>query len=287
MGDYIILTDSSCDLPLDMVNKMEIVVLQLDVVYGNSETVSNDKVDASDFYRRLSKGEEIKTSAVNMEQASQVIEELFKQGKDILYLGFSSALSSTYQNVCMAAKEVNEAYPGRLFVAVDTLAASMGQGLLVYKAYLRKEEGLGIKENAAYIESIKLKLCHWFTVDDLMFLKRGGRISGVTARVGTMLDIKPILHVSDEGKLVNVGKVRGRKSSISELTRKMEHLAIDPENQDVFISHGDSVHDAEKLADIIRDKFGTKKITTSYVGPVIGAHSGPGTLALFFIGNNR
>ena len=178
-------------------------------------------------------------------------------------------------------------YPERKMISVDTLAASMGQGLLVYKACQARDEGKGLEENAQYIEDIKLKLCHWFTVDDLFFLKRGGRISGVTATVGTMLSIKPILHVDDEGHLINVSKVRGRKAAITELANRMEKLAVHPEDQDIFISHGDCIEDAEKLASIIKERFGNDRITISYVGPVIGAHSGPGTLALFFLGEHR
>ena len=180
-----------------------------------------------------------------------------------------------------------EEYPERKMISVDTLAASMGQGLLVYKACQARDEGKGLEENAQYIEDIKLKLCHWFTVDDLFFLKRGGRISGVTATVGTMLSIKPILHVDDEGHLINVSKVRGRKAAITELANRMEKLAVHPKDQDIFISHGDCIEDAEKLASIIKERFGNDRITISYVGPVIGAHSGPGTLALFFLGEHR
>ena len=187
----------------------------------------------------------------------------------------------------MAGQELMEEYPERKMISVDTLAASMGQGLLVYKACQAKDAGKSLEENAQYIEDIKLKLCHWFTVDDLFFLKRGGRISGVTATVGTMLSIKPILHVDDEGHLINVSKVRGRKAAITELVNRMEKLAVHPENQDIFISHGDCIEDAEKLASIIKERFGNDRITISYVGPVIGAHSGPGTLALFFLGEHR
>lgn len=247
----------------------------------------NDQADIEKVYSKLRNGANIKTSAANISQASEAIEALFNQKKDILYLGFSSGLSSTYQTVYMAGQELMEEYPERKMVSVDTLAASMGQGLLVYKACQARDEGKGLEENAQYIEDIKLKLCHWFTVDDLFFLKRGGRVSGVTATVGTMLSIKPILHVDDEGHLINVSKVRGRKAAITELANRMEKLAVHPEDQDIFISHGDCIEDAEKLASIIKERFGNDRITISYVGPVIGAHSGPGTLALFFLGEHR
>lgn len=287
MNDYVILTDSSCDLPDDIVKKYQLKILQLDFIVEGEGSFHNDQADIEKVYSKLRNGANIKTSAANISQASEAIEELFNQKKDILYLGFSSGLSSTYQTVYMAGQELMEEYPERKMVSVDTLAASMGQGLLVYKACQAKDAGKSLEENAQYIEDIKLKLCHWFTVDDLFFLKRGGRISGVTATVGTMLSIKPILHVDDEGHLINVSKVRGRKAAIIELVNRMEKLAVHPENQDIFISHGDCIEDAEKLASIIKERFGNDRITISYVGPVIGAHSGPGTLALFFLGEHR
>jgi DegV family protein with EDD domain len=287
MNDYVILTDSSCDLPDDIVKKYQLEILQLDFIVEGEGSFHNDQADIEKVYSKLRNGANIKTSAANISQASEAIEALFNQKKDILYLGFSSGLSSTYQTVYMAGQELMEEYPERKMISVDTLAASMGQGLLVYKACQAKDSGKSLEENAQYIEEIKLKLCHWFTVDDLFFLKRGGRISGVTATVGTMLSIKPILHVDDEGHLINVSKVRGRKAAITELANRMEKLAVHPEDQDIFISHGDCIEDAEKLASIIKERFGNDRITISYVGPVIGAHSGPGTLALFFLGEHR
>lgn len=287
MNDYVILTDSSCDLPDDIVKKYQLEILQLDFIVEGEGSFHNDQADIEKVYSKLRNGANIKTSAANISQASEAIEALFNQKKDILYLGFSSELSSTYQTVYMAGQELMEEYPERKMISVDTLAASMGQGLLVYKACQAKDAGKSLEENAQYIEDIKLKLCHWFTVDDLFFLKRGGRISGVTATVGTMLSIKPILHVDDEGHLINVSKVRGRKAAITELVNRMEKLAVHPEDQDIFISHGDCIEDAEKLASIIKERFGNDRITISYVGPVIGAHSGPGTLALFFLGEHR
>lgn len=287
MDEYVILTDSSCDLPEEIVKKYQLEILQLDFIIEGEGSFHNDQANIKQVYSKLRNGANIKTSAANVSQATETIEALFKQNKDILYLGFSSGLSSTYQTVYMAGQELMEEYTDRKMISVDTLAASMGQGLLVYKACQAREEGKSLEENAKYIEDIKLKLCHWFTVDDLFFLKRGGRVSGVTATVGTMLSIKPILHVDDEGHLINVSKVRGRKAAITELANRMEKLAVHPEDQDIFISHGDCIEDAEKLASIIKERFGNDRITISYVGPVIGAHSGPGTLALFFLGEHR
>lgn len=287
MREFAILTDSSCDLPVALVKELGIYMIQLDVVIEGEGSFHNDQVDFEKFYQQLRTGADIKTAAANMDQAATAIEAIFKEGKDVLYLGFSSGLSGTYQCVAMAGKELLETYTDRKIISVDTLAASMGQGLIVYKACKFKEQGKNLEETAEYVERIKLGICHWFTVDDLFFLKRGGRISGVTATIGTMLSIKPVLHVDNEGRLINVSKARGRKSAISELVKKMEALAIEPGTQDVFISHGDCLADAEKLADMIREKFGCRNVVISYVGPVIGAHSGPGTLALFFYGKNR
>ena len=187
----------------------------------------------------------------------------------------------------MAAEELSEEYPNQKILTVDTLAASLGQGMLVWLAAKKKEEGASIDELAAYVEETKLNLCHWFTVDDLFFLKRGGRVSATTAVVGTMLSIKPVLHVDDEGKLINVAKARGRKGSIAALAAKMKETAINPSEQTVFISHGDCIEDVETLKEIIKKEMNVTNFIVSPVGPVIGSHSGPGTLALFFIGTKR
>jgi DegV family protein with EDD domain len=287
MQDYVIVTDSSCDLPEDIIEKFGIRILNLDVIIEGEGEFPNDQVEIKEFYSKLREGANIKTSAVNMAQATELLEEILSEGKDVLYLGFSSALSSTYQTVTSAARELSEKYSDRRIYDVDTLAASMGQGLLVYKAAKAKEAGKSLEDNAAMIESMKLNLDHWFTVDDLFFLKRGGRVSGVTATLGTILSIKPVLHVDDEGRLINVGKERGRKASINQLMKKMEELGSDLSEQDIFISHGDCIEDAEKLANMIKTKYSPKSVVINYVGPVIGAHSGPGTLALFFVGEHR
>ena len=270
-----------------MIQELELAVIQLELVFPDGTTMANDKIETVEVYKRLRSGEDIKTSAVNVSDAEAVMRPIFEAGKDILYLGFSSGLSSTFQNVSLALKELSEEFPDRKFAAVDTLAASMGQGLLVYKAALARRSGMSLEENARYIESIKLKLCHWFTVDDLFFLKRGGRVSGVTAALGTMLSIKPILHMDDEGHLINVSKTRGRKASVDELFKKMKATADNPDGQTIFISHGDCYDDALRLKEMIEKEFKVEQIAINYVGPVIGSHSGPGTLALFFIGSKR
>ena len=200
---------------------------------------------------------------------------------------FSSGLSTTYQSAVIAANDLSEQYPDRKILVVDTLCASMGQGLLVWYACQNRDAGLSLEENAQWCEDHKLNLCHWFTVDDLMYLKRGGRVSATTAIIGTMLQIKPILHVDDEGHLISVSKTRGRKASIQALAAKLEELGLEGENETVFISHGDCIEDAEYLASLIKERCGVKNVIISYIGGVIGSHSGPETLAFFFLGKHR
>ena len=212
---------------------------------------------------------------------------VLQAGIDILYIGFSSGLSTTYQSGCIAAAELREKYPERTILTVDSLCASLGQGLLVHHAVQKKNAGASIEELAQYLEDNKLHLCHWFTVEDLMFLKRGGRVSAATALLGTALQIKPVMHVDNDGHLINVSKARGRKASISALVDRMEKTGIDIASQTVFISHGDCQADAEYAAELMRTRLGVKDILINYVGPVIGSHSGPGTLAIFFLGTER
>ena len=223
-----------------------------------------------------------KTSAVNTQTFKDAFERILADGRDILYIGFSSGLSTTCNSAISAAQMLREAYPERKIITVDSLAASAGLGLLVKLAVEKRAEGAAIEDVASYIEGLRLRLCHWFTVEDLVYLKRGGRVSPTVAFVGNMLGIKPIMHVDDEGHLVNVTKVRGRKPSIAALADRYTELA-DPSFGRVFISHGDCLQDAEYLASLIENKHGVKTEIITYVGSVRGAHSGPGTLALFFV----
>ena len=227
------------------------------------------------------------TSAVNVDQYAQMIEPMLQQGKDVLVMAFSSALSATYNSSRLAVEELAEKYPERKVYTVDTKCASLGQGLLVWLAARQREQGRSIEEVRDWVEENKQRVCHQFTVDDLGFLKRGGRISATTAVVGSMLHIKPVLHVDDEGRLVTVGKVRGRHAALKELVDKMEQGAVHPEEQTVFISHGDCLEDAQAVADMVRERMGVKEICIGYVGPVIGAHAGPGVVALFYLGSQR
>jgi DegV family protein with EDD domain len=290
MSDFVILTDSSADLSDEMARELEVEVLPLrflldDNVYANYP--DNRDMDPHAFYEKLRAGQVATTSAVNVADYTQALEPTLQAGKDVLLLAFSSGLSTTYNSARIAAEELREKFPQRKIEVVDTLCASMGQGLLVYLAVQEKRKGKSLEEVRDWAEANKLNLCHQFTVDDLHFLKRGGRISATTAVVGSMLQIKPVLHVDNEGHLINIGKARGRQASLKALVDKMEKTAIDPASQTVFISHGDCLQDAQTVARMVRERFGTQDIRINYVGPVIGAHSGPGTLALFYLGTER
>ena len=240
-----------------------------------------------DFYRRIRAGEAATTSAVSVGDFEEVMRPILTGGRDILCLCFSSALSTTYQSACIAAQTLSEEVPEGTVRVVDTLCASLGQGLLVYLCAQEKRRGASLEELTAYAETTRGKVCHWFTVDDLNHLKRGGRVSATAALFGTMLSIKPVLHVDDAGRLIPVSKTRGRKASLLALVDHMAQTAVDPANQTVFISHGDCLADAEFVADAIRTRLGVTDIRINYVGPVIGNHSGPGTVALFFLGSGR
>ena len=291
MSNYVIVTDSAADLDQAMVDKLGIQVVPLSLTCGEGETYldypDRRELDPHEFYERLRAGEVATTSAVNLAAARSTIEPLFLNGSDVLFLAFSSGLSSTCQTVRLAAEELMEVYPERKCYVVDTLCASLGEGLLVYLTAQKQKAGATLEEARDYAEENKLHLCHWFTVDDLQFLKRGGRISAATAMLGTMLAIKPVLHVDDEGHLINMSKARGRQGSIKALVEKMAELAIEPEGQTVFICQGDCQADADYLAGLVKERFGVKEVYIGYTGPVIGSHSGPGTLALFFVGKNR
>ena len=289
MSYFTIVTDSSCDLSASLAEQMHIRVIPLSVFVDGKQHynfLDGSDISFADFYTQLNDGAMVTTSAINVGQVKTVFESELMCGHDVLYLGFSSALSGTYNAAVNAAAELEGVYPGKRIFTIDTLCASLGQGLLVYLAVQKRREGKSIEEVRDYIESIKLNLCHWFTVDSLLQLKRGGRVSGAKYIVGSMLNIKPVMHVDNDGKLVNVTKARGRNASINALFEKLCETAIEPENQTVFISHGNCLDDAEKLAEMIKDKYGCR-VVINFVGPVIGAHSGQGTLALFFIGSER
>ena len=285
-----ILTDSSADLTAELVAELGVEVIPLsftmeDKTYFNYP--DNRDIDPADFYARLRGGAMATTAAVNVADYTEAIEPILKEGKDVLVLAFSSGLSATCHSAQIAAGELMEQYPDRKVYVVDTLCASLGQGLLVWYAANLKKQGKTMEVVRDWTEEHKLNLCHWFTVDDLHFLKRGGRISAATAVLGTMLSIKPVMHVDNEGHLIKVGTARGRNASLKALVDHMEQTVLDLKGQSIFISHGDCLADAQKVADDVKARFGVESIIINYVGPVIGAHSGPGTVALFFMGSER
>ena len=288
--DFAIITDSSCDLTQQMANELELTVLPLTFQMDGREYANYlDERDMPfhSFYERIRAGEKSQTAAANIQNFTDTMRPFLDAGRDVLCLAFSSGLSNTYNAAQLAAQDLSEKYPDRKIFVVDTLCASLGQGLLCYHAVQQKRAGKSIDEVRDFAEQQKQHLCHWFTVNDLNHLKRGGRISAATALVGTVLGIKPVMHMDNEGRLSKVSTVRGRVQSLSALVDHMEKTAINPAEQTVFISHGDCLEDAQKVADMVRERLGVKKIFINYVGPVIGTHSGPGTVALFFLGTER
>lgn len=288
MQNYIILTDSGTDFTEEMIKELDITQLELTIIVEGEEPKPNNKVDFKELYEMLRAKKKATTSAINVEDFKDGIRPYLEKGLDVLYLGFSSGLSSTYHAGKLACEELSEEYPDRKLYAVDTLCASLGQGLLVYHAAKMRLAGASIDEVRDFTENKKLNVCHWFTVDDLFFLKRGGRVGAATAVLGTVLGIKPIMHVDNEGKLVKTGTARGRRASIDALCEKAKAGALDAKAKLVaFISHGDCEDDAKYLADKVKKEAGFKDVVIGYVGSVIGSHSGPGTLALFYIGAER
>lgn len=289
--EFEIVTDSSSNLTESMIDDFGLHVLPLTFMVDGKEYQSYLKgrhTDLSLFYTMMREGKVITTSLPNLAHSESLIRGLLEQGRDVLYVGFSSGLSGTFEAIKLLIDELSVQFPERTLFAVDTLAASGGEGLLVWHAVQRARAGASIGEVRDWIENNKLHLAHWFTVDDLMFLFRGGRVSKTSAWAGTMLNIKPVMHVDDEGRLVPLEKVRGRKKSLNALVDHMARTAKQPiETQTIFINHGDCLTDAEYLADQVRARFGCANITINYVDPVIGAHSGPGTMALFFLADKR
>jgi len=287
---YEIVTDSSADLTDELIEEYGIHIVSLSFRVGGEEFpcyVQGQKTDYKQFYDRMRKGEMVDTSLIDMSTCRDIFEGILRRGNDVLYIGFSSALSGSYNAGAMVAESLRGAYPERRIATIDSLSASMGEGLLVYYAAEQRRDGKSMDEVSDWLIENRLHLCHWFTVDDLFHLKRGGRISAATALVGTMLGVKPVLHVDNEGKLVAVGKVRGRRKSLETLVDEMEKTCTNPTEQLVFISHGDCVEDAQHVERLVRERLKVKDVQINYVDPVIGAHSGPGTVALFFLGVQR
>ena len=286
-NEYIIITDSGSDITPSVAAEWGVRVVPLSYAMDDGEPRPGDQVDLKEFYAALRNKAKATTSAANLEDFTKYFTEAANEGLDVLYLGFSSGLSSTSSTGRLACSEISEEYPDRKFYAVDTLCASLGQAMIVYIANQMKNEGKTIEEVRDWVEENKLHLCHHFTVDDLFFLKRGGRVSAATAVVGSMLAIKPLLHVDDEGHLISIGKARGRKGAIDGLVKAMEETVVSPETQTMFICHGDCEDEANALAETLKAKFNPVDVKVGCIGPVIGAHSGPGTIAVFFLGTKR
>jgi DegV family protein with EDD domain len=284
---YQIITDTCCDFPTEMYKELGLEVVSLSVLYKGVNYNEYTEAWLKELFDGLRQGESASTSAVNPDGWATVIEPVLQAGKDALVLAFSSGLSTTYQSAVIAANELSEKYPDRKINVVDTLCASLGQGLLVWYACQKRDEGMSLDALTAWCEDNKLNLCHWVIADDLMHLKRGGRVSAATAVAGTLLQIKPVIHVNDEGKLISVGKARGRKAAIQTLCNKVGELGIEGANDTIFICHGDCLEDAQTLETMLKEKYGTKNVFIYYIGAVIGSHAGPGTMAVFFLGNHR
>ncbi len=291
MREYVIMTDSCADLTAAEVAQMELAVVPLsyimdDVTYVNYP--DHSELDPKEFFRRVGAGAMCSTSAVSVGAFVDAMRPILAEGKDILYIAFSSALSTTYQSGCIAAEDLRAEFPEAKIEVIDSLSASRGQGLLVHYAVQEKKQGKSLEEVADFVRELIPHNCHWFTVADLNQLKRGGRISAATALVGTMLNIKPVLHVNDAGQLESVSKSRGIKAALTELVNQMEKTGNKPlADQTVLICHADCDDNVAFISKLMRERFGVTDIRAEYIGPVIGSHTGLGTLGLFFIGEHR
>ena len=286
---FVIVTDSLAGLPLAQIAQRGLVVIPLSYTISGKEhlCLAPEGYDSAAFFQTMKLRGEVSTSMVPPHRFLTFLKPLLRSGLDLLFLSASSGLSSSYQSACMAAEQLREEFPQRKIIVVDSLCASMGQGFLVHQAVKLRDAGETLEDTAQKITDMRLNVVHNFTVDDLGHLHRGGRVSKATAVVGSLMGIKPILHVDDLGHLTSVGKARGRKASIQALVDRMEQQMKGFDNPEVFISHGDCPEDAQTLADMVRTRFGIENIMIGYIGPVIGTHSGPGTLALYFFGSPR
>lgn len=287
MRDYIITVNSTVDLPKEWLMERDVLVIPLSYTIDGETYRDMEGLTSKEFFQKLREGKMSVTSQVNPAEAKAELEPHIKAGKDILHLSFSSALSGTHNSMKLAAEELMETYPNAKITVIDTLSACMGEGLLLYKALELKGEGKTIEEVAAWVEENKLHVCHNVTVDDLNHLHRGGRVSKATAIVGTMVKIKPIIHVDNEGKLNVIGKERGRKKSLNKIVDMAVQQSGDWNNDVVMVTHGDCLEDAQYVGNLAREKLGAKEVITNNIGTVIGSHTGPGVVAIFFMGEKR
>ena len=287
--ETIIVTDSCCDLPYSYIKENYIQMISMNIEMNEIEK-KDDLAKTKEyeaFYESILNGLMPKTSQINTFEFKEIFEKYIKEGKSILYIGFSSALSGCVNSAYLAEKEVKGEYPDAQIVIVDSKCASMGQGLLIYYAVEAFKQGKCLEEVVSWIEQNKLKLNHWFTVTDLNYLFRGGRVSKTAATLGTLLQIKPILHVDDEGRLIPVEKVKGRKKSLKALVEKVKENIVEPENQIIFISHGGVLEEAHQIKKAILEECHVKDVWINYIGAAVGSHAGPGTIAIFFMGEKR
>lgn len=286
---FIIMTDTASDLPEEYYAEHEIAVVRMGFNMDGTLYEGEDgaHIEVKDFYQKLREGSMPTTFQVSPEQAKRSMLPYVEAGKDILVVSFSSGLSGTYNSYVLAANELSSRYPARKIFVVDSLCASLGEGLLVDYVVKKADTGAEIGQTFEYAEALKQHICHYFTVDNLFHLKRGGRVSATTAVIGTMLKIKPVLHVDHEGHLIAIGKAMGRKKSISALVEHMRELQILDHDDPIFVSHGDCEEDVEYLLSLLKATFGERKVFVNQIGSVIGAHSGAGTLAVFFRGKRR
>lgn len=287
MNVFVIVSDSTVDLPKEYLQAKQVPIISLSYIMDGVTYEEMDGLSHKEFFEKLRTGSLPTTSQINPEQAREALEPLAKEGKDILYIGFSSGLSGSYNSVRMAAEDLKEEYPDINIITIDSLCACMGEGLLLYKALELKERGMSMKEIVEWVEANKLHICHNVTVDDLNHLHRGGRISRTTAVVGSMIKIKPIIHMSDEGKLVVIGKERGRKKSLISIVDRMEKQMQGYDNDIVMITHGDCIEDAEFVKKQVEERFGIHNVMINGIGSVIGSHTGAGVVAVFFMGDKR
>ena len=284
--NYVLITDSACDILPEKLAEWQVQMIPLAFLFTDTGKEQKDHEEPiSDFYAAMRSGRVAKTSCINEEAFKNVFTSILEAGNDLLYLAFSSGLSATCENAKKVAVKLAKQFPERKIRVVDSLAASAGQGLFVYLAAQNRDAGMSLEENAEALEKDVLHICHWFTVDDLVYLKRGGRVSATTALLGSALNVKPVLHVDNDGHLIKMTQVHGRKKSIRKMAEKLEETILP--GSPVFISHGDCLGDAEMLRDILKNEYGKDVQLITYIGSVIGAHSGPGTLALFFRGKER
>ena len=289
MADYRIFADAACDIPGPMLNEWGVSMIDMTFRFTDEDFErKNSETDVPYFYAQMRAGRCSRTSAITSVSFLEAFRPVLEQGTDVLYVAFSSGGSTTYEQSLAAIEQLKQDFPERKILSVDALAYSGGLGFTVYLAAKKQQEGATIEEVFRYVEDTRLNVCHWFTVDDLVYLKRGGRVSAATALVGTMLGIKPVLHVDNDGHLVSVDKARSRRRSLKAMADRYRDTALDPEHGPVFIGHGDCAEDAKILADMIKEYSGGKEVDLiHYIGPVIGSHSGPGTVALFFLGSTR